>query len=421
MKYKAELFDKFQYLYEVTGFSDHQLHCVINFEDKINIAVLQKAVRILIRTVPILSSKFRYFRGDSYWESMDPEEICDLFILVDNEEEFERFSTSRIFEAQGPQIKVCVYQKEKASVSILLNHMICDGAGFKQCLYLLADLYIKLLKYPDYMPDFIMNGDRSIKGVLSRISMREKLRALIFQNKENNKRSDLGFPIHDGETTEPFIVNQIIDETHFNEIIKYSKEHQVTVNDIVLTAYYRVLSKLLSMEGNAMIIPIMVDMRRYLTDNNFCALTNLSSTVITNITVDQEETFEQTLRKVNHEITIKKEANIGLNAFVKLNAVTKLTGNKLSYRLIQKGLNNPLICMTNIGIIDTGRLYFSGSKILNVFICGSIKYRPHFQLAISTFRNQITLTCNLYGDNEDKRRMRSFLSEMVRELPRNYS
>ncbi len=164
-------------------------------------------------------------------------------------------------------------------------------------------------------------------------------------------------------------------------------------------------------------IPIMVDMRRYLKDNSFKALTNLSSMVITSITIGKGEVFDQTLRKVNQEMNKKKKTNIGLNTFVKLVVVNKIFSKRVSYKLIQRGLNNPLICMTNIGVIDSELLSFKGTKISNVFICGSIKYRPHFQLALSTFQNKITLTCNLYGDSLDKERMQNFLMILVKELP----
>jgi NRPS condensation-like uncharacterized protein len=203
---------------------------------------------------------------------------------------------------------------------------------------------------------------------------------------------------------------------------------------MLLTAYYRALAKYLKLwslewnektlplsdtgSGRSINIPIMVDMRKYLKDSSFTALTNLSSMVITGITFEPGETFEQTLRKVNREMDKKKKNNIGLNALVKLSAVTKIFGKKIGYELIQRGLNNPLICMTNIGIIASERLQFLGSKVSNIFICGSIKYRPYFQMALSTFQNTITLTCNLYGDDKDKERMKTLMSLFQRELPR---
>jgi len=66
MKFNAEIFDKLQYLYEITGFNDHQLHCVIRFENKLDAIALKKSVDILIKTVPILSRKYKNCNGNSY-------------------------------------------------------------------------------------------------------------------------------------------------------------------------------------------------------------------------------------------------------------------------------------------------------------------------------------------------------------------
>jgi NRPS condensation-like uncharacterized protein len=52
IKHKAEIFDYLQYLFEIKGFSDHQLHCVIKFENKINAGAMERAVKLLVKTVP---------------------------------------------------------------------------------------------------------------------------------------------------------------------------------------------------------------------------------------------------------------------------------------------------------------------------------------------------------------------------------
>jgi len=50
-------------------------------------------------------------------------------------------------------------------------------------------------------------------------------------------------------------------------------------------------------------------------------------------------------------------------------------------------------------------------------MCGSIKYKPHFQLAMSSYDGELTLSSNLYGSEDDRQRILSFLDEVERELP----
>jgi NRPS condensation-like uncharacterized protein len=76
-----------------------------------------------------------------------------------------------------------------------------------------------------------------------------------------------------------------------------------------------------------------------------------------------------------------------------------------------------MICMTNIGVIDETPLSFAGIRPSDAFICGSIKYKLYFQLALSTYRDEITLSANLYGVEADRRRIEAFLADVEFELP----
>ena len=72
--------------------------------------------------------------------------------------------------------------------------------------------------------------------------------------------------------------------------------------------------------------------------------------------------------------------------------------------------------MTNIGVLDSTKLIFEGSPIDNAFICGSIKYRPHFQMAVSSFDNKMTFCVNLYGSQQDRDTISQFFTFMDNEL-----
>ena len=417
MIYKAETFDKFQYLYEVTKFSDHQLHCVISFEDNINSDIMGKALSSLLKVVPILSCAYRHNNRNSYWESINPSEFEEYFIVTENETYFNEFTTLKTNELVAPQIKVCLYKSNKDSISIILNHMICDAAGFKQCIYLLSSLYSKFLVNPSYRPEYKVDGDRNFKMVTAEIPLMDKIKCLLFQNKDNNQRSSFKFPMSTDKDTSPIIITYQISANRFIDLCKYCKNKNVTINDAVLAAYYRVITKMLGVEGEMLTIPIMIDMRRYLKDKSFKTLSNLTSTVITKITVNPDETFNETVYKVNHEMNIKKANYIGLNGFVKLDFATKIFTKKMSFQVIKKNIKNPYICTTNIGIIDSEKLVFQGSPVKDAYMCGSIKYRPHFQLALSSFANKMTFSVNLYASQQERDTIAKFLQQLDKEFP----
>ncbi len=415
MKYKSESFDKLQYLFDITGFNDHQVHCVIHFKNSLNVLLMKRAVTLLIKAVPILSRVYGNDGGDSWWEDAVPSEWMDLFTIVDNKEDFDRFTFSKTDEAAGPQIKVCLLQSGRDAVSVVMNHMVSDGAGFKQCIYLLSEIYSNLIKDPDYVPTEIIDGDRGFRQITKEIGLLLKIKILLFGRKDNNQSSECEFPMSRTQETAPFIMTHEILQARYGEIRDFCKNSRVTVNDVILTAYFRALSGFLNRNGKELDIPIMIDMRRYLKEKDFNALTNLSSTAIIRIAVAPGEDFSQTLNKVSAQMDAKKSEYLGMNTFLKLDLLFKLFP-KRAFTILRSSLNNPKICMTNIGVLDSKKLLFENAPVENAIICGSIKYRPHFQMSASTFEDKMTFCVNLYGDKSDRDVIAKFFSFIDKEL-----
>ena len=124
-----------------------------------------------------------------------------------------------------------------------------------------------------------------------------------------------------------------------------------------------------------------------------------------------------TLGRVKTIMDKKKGSNIGLNAFIKLNLMYRILGDRIANRLLRSILKNPLICMTNVGLLDSAQIAFGDLRPRDAFLCGSIKYKPYFQLAISSYDGELTLSINLLGSAGDRNRIPSFFDEIDAELP----
>jgi NRPS condensation-like uncharacterized protein len=332
--------------------------------------------------------------------------------------EFDEFVTSRIDESTGPQVKVCYLGSGHHNVALTMNHMVGDAAGFKEYLYFLCEIYTRIIADPGYRPVAIA-GDRSLRGVLDRFGIGIKLKSMLSQSKENNRSGDHRFPLREGGDARPFILTRKLGQERLEAIKGYCLVRGATLNDAALTAYYRCLFRRLAISsGTELRIPVMVDMRRYLGETGrFDALSNLSSTVITRLEYRPEEGFADTLGRVKAVMDEKKVGDIGLNGFIKLNLVYKIFPNRIANRLLRSSLKNPLICMTNVGILDSARISFGDLRPRDVFMCGSIKYKPHFQLAMSSYNGELTLSSNLYGNANDRDHVLSFFDEVEKELP----
>ena len=178
--------------------------------------------------------------------SLDPDEFGRAFVLATAETEFEEFLVSPVDESVGPQIRVCQLDSNPFAVALKMNHMICDAADFKQYLYFLCKIYSELAANPAYRPAAI-NGDRSIRGVLRRFPMGVKLKSLLTQSKDNNRTGNHRFPLSEGGDVRPFILTRLLERDRISALKDYCRAKGATLNDAVLTAYYRCLFQLLAL------------------------------------------------------------------------------------------------------------------------------------------------------------------------------
>lgn len=113
----------------------------------------------------------------------------------------------------------------------------------------------------------------------------------------------------------------------------------------------------------------------------------------------------------------KKHNFSGLYGLVLLGILFKLLPYAKAKELFQDKFINPVIFLTNIGIIDNNRLDFDNLTIVDAFITGSVKYQPYFQLALTSFNDSITFSINLYGSVNDREQIENFFRILDDELP----
>jgi len=418
MEYNAEAFDQIQLLFDSTGFNDHQLHCVLRFDRCLNEDVLKNAVMASIEAIPILGT--RYIAGARpRWTSLDPKAFDRAFLFAQDETELEDFVVSRVDEGLGPQVRVCLLNSMPFAVALKMNHMVCDGADFKAYLYFLCDIYSRMMADPGYRPAAV-TGDRSLGRVLKRFGLRDRFKSLLVQHRENNLRGGARFPLSDDTEVRPFILIRKLARKKTAALKNCGKAKGATLNDVVLTAYYRCLFQRLALRpGTELRIPVMVDMRRHIEKSRkLKSLTNLSSTVSTHLDLRPGEHFEETLHRVKSIMDLKKGANLGLNAFIKVGFIYRYLSDRIANRIARSMLRNPLISMTNMHVLDSSQMSFGDLLPRDAFMCGSIKYKPHFQLAASSYEGELTLSVNLSGSAGDRDCILSFLAQVDAELSR---
>ncbi len=184
MDFICEAFDQLQRAFDLNGFNDHRLHCVLRFDsgDAPDPAILRRAVSASIEAIPILGT--RYADGARpRWVGLDPESCARAFVVAPTEADFQALLVARADEDCGPQVRVCLLDGRRPAVALTLNHMICDAAGYKSYIYFLSAIYTRLLADPAHRPNPIA-GDRSMRPVLERFGLPVKLKSLFLQSGE---------------------------------------------------------------------------------------------------------------------------------------------------------------------------------------------------------------------------------------------
>lgn len=411
-KYPVEAWDILQSLFKEQKINDHTLHFVVSFSRELDFSLLQRSVALSADAFPLIRCRFVSGGGRPRWEEANyPADAMVLFSEAENAaENIEKFLVTSLDEAIGPQVQFGLFrQNGRDTLAVLMNHMLCDAAGFKEYLYLLCDIYTNLENGTELSSP--VSGSRRIGQLLRAFSIRDRMKIMTSKN-DMSTHDPARFEL-EGDLANPFIERRTIPREAFVNMITYAKSHHATVNDLILTAYIRTLNHLF---GRPVSIPCTVDLRKYLPDRKAEGFCNLTTNLTCDIGKEMGISFGQTLDKVKRAMDREKTSIACMKSLILLEKIFDILPYKTAKNILSKSFSNPPIALTNIGILDSTRLSFGTSEITEAYMNGSIKNSPYFQMAISTFDNQATLSVNLYGTSSDKKIISDFLDDVVLEL-----
>lgn len=149
-----------------------------------------------------------------------------------------------------------------------------------------------------------------------------------------------------------------------------------------------------------------------------------SSEEITNLTgfmpcmlEDIGENFVDTLKAIAlQNEKSKKDAYCGLYGIPLLALAFNIFPYSIAEMAIKIGYENPLIGMSNIGIISQSGTQLVGLECTDAFMTGATKFKPYIQLTSTTYNGETTLCIAQKCSDEDERRIRQLLDEIEAQL-----
>lgn len=413
----AELWDKMHYLFR--DYNDRMVHVKLQYDFEIDIEALKTVIICFFEKAPVLHSSFKDNHVSPYW-IVKPYRIDDVLEVSypdDVEAAADAFLTQEIPPDSDIQMKVAVFFKDGTTTLCMIeNHMCMDGGDFKYFLKAFCK------NYNDYVengvsPIDLREGSRSYDQVYNDFSKTEQRMARNLY-KNVNAKDDHKFPLTpDSIRDRSFIAKRKISAEKLAQIKAAGKKRGATINDMLLTAYFYSLYELANYSPyEGVSISCAIDLRRHLKDVSDEGLTNHTAWMQCKVPERGQDIF-QMLRYVMHSSNqFKQDKFMGLYGLPLLKLGYTIMPHAASEEIIKIGYSNPLLAMSNIGILEVDKLALCGHEPTDGFMTGAVKYKPFVLLSATTMRNVVTLSMCVRGNDEDRKTVERFFDLMEENL-----
>lgn len=412
--------------------SNFQIQAVMKLDGRLDFDKLKRAVRLSIDAEPVF--KCRFIEDDSpYWkplENIGMVNFCLLEETGDIDQAVENFIRSSIDMDNDPMVRVKLIRSEKCDVlGFKVNHACCDGAGALEYIQLLANIYSIIDKENGvFIPEPRIGGRKDQDRLFAELGITNPDSLFI-------PGSDISIPMwsfpweQSGSNTVRILVLRF-PYGYVDTMSKYAKSRRVTVNDLILTAYYRAMLDMgLPIYGLPLEIPITIDLRRYLPDHKTQAIRNFSGSVSTRLAMSLNEPFTETLHRVANMMKEVKKGYPGLQSAIGLERIEKINfRDTLAYYQVSPESKRtssycPLYCgdkcvptLSNLGYISKSLIKFGDNTVIDAYIVPPVVRAPGILLMSCSYNSVLTLAFGYYKHTASRENMEKLLNKIKDEL-----
>ncbi|HDR7437166.1 TPA: condensation protein [Bacillus anthracis] len=430
-KYSVTPQDRMNYLLGLYS-ADQQINAVLYFPIGISKKILEQSVKITLQLQPVLNSRF--VENDiPYWEERSSCTNSPICLFAEgNDQELEIMAIDFIKEPgdriQGPMVQTKLLRGTTTDMLVVkLSHLCSDGAGVKEYINLLGAIYTRLSlgqskdqiikefgdgneSFRDQLPVFKYTGISDVKSA--------------YRPNQEIQTSLWSFPSQPNKNTFPKMSVRRLSHDQTLRLTQWTKAQQATLNDVIMTAYFRALSRFTvyaEPRTAEKMIGLTIDLRRYLPNYTTGAICNLSGMEMPVIKMEDDEPFNQTLVRVKQSMDKIKSQNPGLSsaAGMEILAGMKLSEVKEIYnqqyeKALQMGMALPLL--TNFGVIADEPIKFGKIQAEDGYMTSPIMYAPFFSMGASFYNGKLTFTIGYHTPDTSKEKVNKFLESVVNQL-----
>ncbi len=415
----AELWDKMHYLFR--DFNDRMVHVELNYDFVPDIDALKTSIICAFEKVPVLHSTFVDTKLSTHWV-VKPYDIDDVLTIAypDNvEEAVEEFLTQYIAPDADIQMKFALFIKDgKSTLCMVENHMCMDGGDLKYFLQAFCENYSKYV-LEGKSPINYKTGSRAYDDVYSGFSKTESEAAKrLFKN--INSKDNHAFPLtKDNIRDKSFIARRKFSAETFEKLKAKGKEIGATINDMLVACYFYSLYELADYPiTDKVMISCAIDLRRHMEKDSVATkgFTNHTAWMQCAIPERGRDIFETITYTVRSSNKFKKDKFMGLYGLPLLNLGYSIMPHAASEEIIKIGYSNPLLAMSNIGVLNGKDFALAGHEPTDAFMSGAVKYKPFVLLTATSYNKVITLSMCVRGNEEDKKIVNNFFDLMEKNV-----
>lgn len=413
----AELWDKMHYLFR--DFNDRMVHVELNYDFVPDIEALKTVIICAFEKAPVLHSRFVDTKLSTHWEVM-PYDIDEVFTVEypdDVKQAVDDFLTQYIAPDADIQMKIALFIKDgKSTLCMIENHMCMDGGDLKYFLQAFCENYTSYVQQ-GISPVKFRTGSRSYDDVYSGFSKTEAgVAQRLFKN--INARDNHKFPLTpDNIRDKSFIARKSFSEETLSALKVKGKQLGATINELILASYFYSVYELAGYnKGDKVMISNAIDLRRHMDNVDDKGFTNHTSWMQCAIPERGRDIFETVKYVVRSSNRFKKDKFMGLYGLPLLNFGYNFLPHVASEEIIKIGYSNPLMAMSNIGVLNGKSFSLCGNEPVDAFMSGAVKYKPFVLLTVTTYKNVITLSMCVRGNDEDKKIVNNFFELMEKNI-----
>lgn len=410
--------EKLQYLAHKVN--DNTVRFELSYPQGISEELMGKAVLAVVQGISVLHSSMYIEKGQAYWKENKEITGADCFRVLETNGNPEFLADQMMLHSVKPgekcQLQVrFVRGRDAVNVTVLISHLCVDGGDARYLLEKITEAYNLLVREGNTDRLELKNGSRSAFQVYDDLSRKEILKAMKAPGKGQTPSA---FPFPDKEAGERHLVKYELKEELVKNLKRYGKSRGVTLNDLLLTAFYRTYLDLpQSQNKTSAAIMSMMDLRRHRKSGESDGLANMSGMMPTQVEKSVKGTFEETLAEIAAQTKAAKEDPLaGLRGIPLIHMSAKLLSLGYLSRKMGDGMNSASMGMTNLGNIPVERLTLAGIEPTSVVFGGPLKRKPSMQIAVVGANGCMTLCTTGEFTEKDAVFIKVFMEKMGKLL-----